>query len=574
MKGEVSIAGPGGAGLDELKRCWKAWPERGLFLGLLGAWGALFQFLGNSTFGYVDTASLFGWLYNAYNSPGSDDGHGNLIPFVVLGLFWWRREELLAVPKRVWWPGLVMLAGAVLVHVAGYVLQQPRISVVGLFAGIFGLMGLAWGPAWLRASFFPFVLFVFCIPLGSLAEGITFPLRMVVAQATAWISNEVLGIAVVRDGSQIFSPSRSFNYDVAPACSGIRSLISLLALTVVYGFMTFRSAWRRSVMVMVAVPLAVVGNVVRLLGVVVAAEAFGQEAGAFVEQRLGFVTFAVALGCVLGLGWWLREGKGEDVGSGVAELKGVGGVGQDGAGGGGLTRERWVCLGLALVLMAGGSWLLVGLKSAQRLGEPGVRVERDGRGGVTKVELPERVAGFGSEELPPAPEEKGALPTDTTFGKRVYRAEDGFAALATVVLMGTDRTSIHKPQFCLTGQGWAIERTELVPVRVAGKGGGYELPVMKLTATKRVEAGGQMLVRRGIFVYWFVADGRVTAQHWERMWWMARDLMGTGVLQRWAYVTFFADCAPGEEEATFERLRSLVGGVVPELHVGGDGAGG
>jgi hypothetical protein len=156
----------------------------------------------------------------------------------------------------------------------------------------------------------------------------------------------------------------------------------------------------------------------------------------------------------------------------------------------------------------------------------------------------------------------------------VYRADDGFAALATVVLMGTDRTSIHKPQFCLTGQGWAIERTELVPVRVAGKGGGYELPVMKLTTTKRVEAGGQVLVRRGIFVYWFVADGRVTAQHWERMWWMARGLMGTGELQRWAYVTFFADCAPGEEAATFERLRSLVGGVVPGLHVGGDGAGG
>ncbi|GDY18739.1 hypothetical protein LBMAG56_00840 [Verrucomicrobiota bacterium] len=238
-----------------------------------------------------------------------------------------------------------------------------------------------------------------------------------------------------------------------------------------------------------------------------------------------------------------------------------------------VTREKWICVAVALALMAGGAGLLLRLQAAQRLGAPGLKVERMADGKVVRVLLPERVAGFGSEELPPAPEEKGTLPADTTFGKRVYRAEDGFAALATVVLMGTDRTSIHKPQFCLSGQGWAIERTELVSVPVAGGGAGggageaYEMPVMKLTTTKRVEAGGQVTVRRGIFVYWFVADGRLTAQHWERMWWMARELVTTGVLQRWAYVTFFADCAPGEEEATFARLQSLIGGVVPEFQL-------
>lgn len=302
-------ANPGGGQsfVDDVKRCWAAWPEKFLFLGLLAAWGGFFQVLGNSTFGYVDTASLFRWLHTAYNSPSSEDGHGNLIPLVVLGLFWWRREELLAVPKRVWPPALAWLAVAVLLHVVGYVVQQPRVSVVALFAGIYALMGLAWGPAWLRASFFPFVLFVFCVPIGSLAEGITFPLRMMVARATAGFSTGVLGIEVVREGSQIFSPSRSFNYDVAPACSGIRSLISLLALTTIYGFVSFRAAWKRGLMVLVAVPLAVFGNVVRVVAVIVVADAFGQDAGAFVEQRLGFVTFAVALGCVLGLGWGLRE---------------------------------------------------------------------------------------------------------------------------------------------------------------------------------------------------------------------------------------------------------------------------
>ncbi len=236
-----------------------------------------------------------------------------------------------------------------------------------------------------------------------------------------------------------------------------------------------------------------------------------------------------------------------------------------------MTRKKWICAVVALALMAGGAGLLLRLQAAQRLGAPGLKVERTTAGAVVRVLLPERVAGFSSEELPPAPEEKANLPSDTTFGKRVYRAEDGFAALATVVLMGTDRTSIHKPQFCLTGQGWAIERTEPVWLGLAGgeAGAGPALPMMKLTTTKRVEAGGQVAVRRGIFVYWFVADGRLTAQHWERMWWLARELVTTGVLQRWAYVTFFADCAPGEEEATFERLKQLIGGVAPELHLAG-----
>lgn len=237
-----------------------------------------------------------------------------------------------------------------------------------------------------------------------------------------------------------------------------------------------------------------------------------------------------------------------------------------------MTPAKWIYAAVALALMAGGAVLLLRLQSAQRLGAPGLKVERTAEGKVARVLLPERVAGFASEELPPAPEEQANLPADTTFGKRVYRAEDGFAALATVVLMGTDRTSIHKPQFCLTGQGWGIERTEAVTVPVAGGGGAgaaYELPVMKLTTTKRVEVGGQVVVRRGIFVYWFVADGRLTAQHWERMWWMARELVTTGVLQRWAYVTFFADCAPGEEEATFERLKGLIGGTVPEFQMVG-----
>ena len=92
-----------------------------------------------------------------------------------------------------WWPGLLLVAFGLLAHLAGYAVQQPRISVVGLFIGIYGLTGLAWGPGWLRTSFFPFILFGFSVPLGSLGETVTSPMRILVARIVTLIAH--LGIA-------------------------------------------------------------------------------------------------------------------------------------------------------------------------------------------------------------------------------------------------------------------------------------------------------------------------------------------------------------------------------------------
>ena len=185
--------------------CWRRLPNKGLFFVLLAAWLALFQFLGNSTLGYISTPSLLRWMYIVYRSStdpgGSDDSHGRIIPFVVLALFWWKRKQLLAHKLDLWWPGLLLVGLALGLHVAGFMVQQPRISIVALFAGIYGLMGLAWGPQWLRESFFPFCLFVFCVPLGWSAVSITFPLRLLVCRAVEFISGYVLQIDILREGT-------------------------------------------------------------------------------------------------------------------------------------------------------------------------------------------------------------------------------------------------------------------------------------------------------------------------------------------------------------------------------------
>src|ERR1017187_289732 len=253
----------------QFMECWQRLLNKALFLVLLAAWLALFHFLGNATLGYINTTSLLTWMRVAYSSNpdanGSDDSHGKLIPFVVIALFWWKRKQLMNLPLRTWWPGLLLVALALGLHVMGYMVQQPRISIVALFVGIYGLMGLAWGRAWLRDSFFPFFLFAFCVPLGWSAVSITFPLRLLVCRLVEWISGNILQIDILRDGTALTDPMRTYQYDVAPACSGIRSLFAIIAVSIIYAFLSFRTGWRRGLLIIAAVPLAVLGNVVRML---------------------------------------------------------------------------------------------------------------------------------------------------------------------------------------------------------------------------------------------------------------------------------------------------------------------
>ena len=304
LSGLKSLLGDRSALRDEFAALWSSFPDKLLFFALCVVWGAFFHLLGNSTFGYKDTPSLFGWMNYTYNCQ-EDDRHGKYIPLVVLALLLVKRRELTTVPKAPWWPALVVVVAGLLLHIAGYITQQTRVSILAFFLGLYGLTGLVWGPHWLRATFFPCFLFIFCFPLGTLADKITFPLRTLVTYISVGIAH-LLGIEAIRNGTQIMG-ANGFNLDVAPACSGIRSLTALTALTAIYGFLTFHAAWKRVLMVLVAVPLALIGNVTRITGVILTSEAFGEKAGLKFHDGAGFVTFFVAIICVMALGRWLRE---------------------------------------------------------------------------------------------------------------------------------------------------------------------------------------------------------------------------------------------------------------------------
>lgn len=299
----------------QFMECWQRLPNKGLFLVLLVAWLALFHFLGNSTLGYISTPSLLQWMQIVYGSEdvsGSDDSHGKLIPFVVLALFWWKRKQLTALALRIWWPGLLLLSLALGLHLFGYMAQQPRISIVALFAGIYGLMGLVWGWQWLRESFFPFFLFAFCVPLGWSAVAITFPLRLLVCKLVVLISGYVLQIDIQRVGTALMDPSGAYQYDVAAACSGIRSLFATVAVAIIYAMLCFRPWWKRGVLIASAVPLAVIGNTIRMLTIIIAAEIWGPKGGSYVHDGgpygiISLLPYVAAFGGLMLLGGWLHE---------------------------------------------------------------------------------------------------------------------------------------------------------------------------------------------------------------------------------------------------------------------------
>jgi len=235
-----------------------------------------------------------------------------------------------------------------------------------------------------------------------------------------------------------------------------------------------------------------------------------------------------------------------------------------------MNRPKIVSAVLVLLFIAGTAVLLMHMKAHQRLGEPGIKTRSRPNSKNLEVLLPESLPSYTSAISTNSEAALLRLPQDTSFRVRIYQAPDGFWGQTSVVLMGSDRSSIHKPEICMTGQGWTMDNTDsrVEKIRLE-KPFPYELPVNKLISTKKIaDAEGNWQTVRGIYVYWFVDGSHYTANSRDwMMWWLPRDLLLNGVLERWSYISFFSACAPGQEEATFERMKKLIAVAVPEFQL-------
>jgi len=238
-----------------------------------------------------------------------------------------------------------------------------------------------------------------------------------------------------------------------------------------------------------------------------------------------------------------------------------------------MNRQKLILLLITLALIGGGAVVLARMKSNQQLGLPGVKTFPLGGGGNLKVLLPERVLNYGSEEVQQEAVVTNTLPADTSYGQRRYidPTNPNDWVVMNAVLMGSDRTSMHKPQYCLEGAGWQVDNARSLETTVPiERPQPYELPVIRLLSTRTIRnASGQTMPLSGVYVYWYVADNALSGDKSgvDRMWWSAKHLLQTGVLQRWAYISCFAVCLPGQEEATFERLKKFIAASVPEFQL-------
>jgi exosortase len=235
---------------------------------------------------------------------GHDDNysHGFLIVPLALYFVWERRARLDALPTRPAWFGLIVVAGSLAVLLAGLLgaeLFLTRISILGTVAGIVLFL---FGWAQLRALAFPIAFLLLMIPLPAIIfNQITFPLQLLASQAGESVISAA-GIPVLREGNLIVLAHTTL--EVAEACSGIRSLITLITLALVYGYFADSRTWVRVGLVASAVPIAIIANGARVAGTGIAAHWFGREAAeGFFHEFSGWIVFLIAFAMMLGTHW-------------------------------------------------------------------------------------------------------------------------------------------------------------------------------------------------------------------------------------------------------------------------------
>jgi exosortase len=226
--------------------------------------------------------------------------HGFLIIPIAAYFVWERRTRLQGTPVRSNWFGLVVFAGGILVLLAGLLGSELFLSRVSLVITLTGIVLFLFGWARLRILAFPLAFLLLMIPLPAIIfNQIAFPLQLFASRVGEFAISSA-NIPVLREGNVLVLANTSL--EVAEACSGIRSLVSLITLGIVYGYFTDSRMWVRIAIVLSTIPVAIVANGARVAGTGIAAHWFGAAAAeGFLHEFAGWAVFVVAFVMLLGI---------------------------------------------------------------------------------------------------------------------------------------------------------------------------------------------------------------------------------------------------------------------------------
>src|ERR1700723_344658 len=236
----------------------------------------------------------------------ADYGHGFFVPLFSGYILWHTRERWTKVEVKPSNFGFVVIVGAIALLLLGSLgaeLFTSRFSLLVLLAGM--ILFLA-GWKMLRAVSFPLGYLIWMIPIPAIIYNeITFPLQLIASRlATAWL--ELAQVPVLRDGNILIMSN--YSLEVVEACSGIRSLMTLMALAVAYGYLVSPRRWIRYALAAFMVPVAIGTNAIRIMGAGLMAHRFGPAAAeGFLHQFSGWAIFLVALLLMFGSYWILQH---------------------------------------------------------------------------------------------------------------------------------------------------------------------------------------------------------------------------------------------------------------------------
>ena len=241
-------------------------------------------------------ASILAHLFLQWVGPSRDPNfeHGIFVPLFALFVLWQDRKRLRAIPSDPSWAGLPLVLLSLLMLALGVLGAELFFSRVSLLILLAGLIILFQGWTFFRAVLFPWAFLILMIPIPKLIlQQVTFPLQLLASKLATDLL-ELVGVPVLRQGNVIVLASMPL--DVAEACSGIRSLLTLVTLAIIYGYLMETRIWIRVVLALLAVPIAVAANSFRIFGTGLLVQYWDPDkAEGFFHTFSGWLIFVVAL---------------------------------------------------------------------------------------------------------------------------------------------------------------------------------------------------------------------------------------------------------------------------------------
>ena len=245
--------------------------------------------------------AVLGWLYTSVLrhlvgqwAHDPNYSHGFFVPFFSLFVIWSERDKLRKLILQPSSSGLIVLFFGLLVLTAGTLGAELFLSRVSLLLTIAGLIVITFGWNHMRALLFPWIFLLFMIPIPAIVlNQITFPLQLLASKAAA-VSLPLVGVPVLREGNIIQLPAMAL--EVAEACSGIRSLMSLATLAIIYGYLLEPRTSIRVILALASIPIAVLANSLRIIGTGLLVQYWDPDkAQGFFHEFSGWVIFVVSL---------------------------------------------------------------------------------------------------------------------------------------------------------------------------------------------------------------------------------------------------------------------------------------